>query len=227
MRRRWPLRSARAGSEVPVSTSFRRSRFPSDHPLWAFPNVLLTPHVSAVTRGFWRRETDLIVRNLERYLTDAPIADWGERCRQAGWLLGGYLPPLDLVPERVQGLESCVLHRDSSRLASFSSRSKRSWNFSFAWASTVRGCAPARRARFTTAKRRSPGSSPIASLLPPRSAHPSRRAPRPPSRTRHDGPPSRSRPPRPAPGSENALVRDRALWRGRTGAALRLSARTP
>ena len=55
---------------------FSKEPLPSEHPLWVLPNVLLTPHVSAVTRGFWRRETDLIVRNLERYLTDAPIADW-------------------------------------------------------------------------------------------------------------------------------------------------------
>ena len=55
---------------------FSKEPLPSDHPLWALPNVVLTPHVSAVTRGFWRRETDLIVRNLERYLTDAPISEW-------------------------------------------------------------------------------------------------------------------------------------------------------
>ena len=55
---------------------FSKEPLPSGHPLWTLPNVVLTPHVSAVTRGFWRRETDLIVRNLERYLMDAPIADW-------------------------------------------------------------------------------------------------------------------------------------------------------
>ncbi len=55
---------------------FSKEPLPSGHPLWALPNVVLTPHVSAVTRGFWRRETDLIVRNLRRYLMDAPIADW-------------------------------------------------------------------------------------------------------------------------------------------------------
>ncbi len=37
------------------------------HPLWGLPNVLLTPHVSAVTRSFWERETALIVDNLERW----------------------------------------------------------------------------------------------------------------------------------------------------------------
>lgn len=47
-----------------------------DHPLWDLPNVVLTPHVSGVTRGFWRRETDLIVRNLERYLAGVPTEEW-------------------------------------------------------------------------------------------------------------------------------------------------------
>jgi phosphoglycerate dehydrogenase-like enzyme len=38
------------------------------HPLWSLPNVLLTPHVSAVTRGFWKRECDLMTENVRRYL---------------------------------------------------------------------------------------------------------------------------------------------------------------
>ena len=46
------------------------------HPLWSMPNVLITPHVSAVTRGFWARETELILRNLERYLSGAPVGEW-------------------------------------------------------------------------------------------------------------------------------------------------------
>jgi len=46
------------------------------HPLWSLPNVLITPHVSAVTTGFWARETDLILRNLQRYLGGAPPEDW-------------------------------------------------------------------------------------------------------------------------------------------------------
>jgi phosphoglycerate dehydrogenase-like enzyme len=49
---------------------------PDGHPLWGFDNVLITPHVSAVSQGFWRRETDLIVRNLGRHLTGAPPAEW-------------------------------------------------------------------------------------------------------------------------------------------------------
>ena len=55
---------------------FSKEPLPSDHPLWGLPNVVLTPHVSAVTRGFWRREADLILRNLDRYLTGAPLEEW-------------------------------------------------------------------------------------------------------------------------------------------------------
>ena len=55
---------------------FAKEPLPPDHPLWTLPNVLITPHVSAVTRSFWRRETDLIVRNLERFLAEAPLFEW-------------------------------------------------------------------------------------------------------------------------------------------------------
>jgi len=47
-----------------------------EDPLWALPNVLVTPHVSAVTRHFWEREAGLIVRNLERHVAGAPVAEW-------------------------------------------------------------------------------------------------------------------------------------------------------
>jgi phosphoglycerate dehydrogenase-like enzyme len=68
------LRSGRlrgAGLDV-----FRREPLPDGHPLWSFDNVLVTPHVSAVTPGFWRRETDLILRNLERHVTGVPVSEW-------------------------------------------------------------------------------------------------------------------------------------------------------
>jgi len=55
---------------------FLREPLPPDHPLWSLPNVLITPHVSAVTRGYWRRETDLILRNLERYVRGDPTSEW-------------------------------------------------------------------------------------------------------------------------------------------------------
>jgi phosphoglycerate dehydrogenase-like enzyme len=46
------------------------------HALWGLPNVLLTPHVSAVTRRFWEREAALMTRNLRRYLTGVPSSEW-------------------------------------------------------------------------------------------------------------------------------------------------------
>jgi phosphoglycerate dehydrogenase-like enzyme len=55
---------------------FGQEPLPADHPLWRLSNVLITPHVSGVTRGFWRRETDLILRNLRRYLDGAPSERW-------------------------------------------------------------------------------------------------------------------------------------------------------
>lgn len=47
---------------------FSREPLPGDHPFWALRNVLITPHVSAVTRSFWRRECALICENVRRYL---------------------------------------------------------------------------------------------------------------------------------------------------------------
>lgn len=55
---------------------FSKEPLPLDHPLWELPNVLMTPHVSAVTRGFWRRETDLILGNLDCYVREAPLEEW-------------------------------------------------------------------------------------------------------------------------------------------------------
>ncbi|MBT8488362.1 MAG: D-2-hydroxyacid dehydrogenase [Gemmatimonadetes bacterium] len=55
---------------------FATEPLPPDHPLWTQPNVIITPHVSAVTRGFWRREADLMLGNLDRYLAKAPLEEW-------------------------------------------------------------------------------------------------------------------------------------------------------
>lgn len=47
---------------------FEHEPLPAGSPLWDLPNTLLTPHVSGVSRAYWRRETDLIVENIRRYL---------------------------------------------------------------------------------------------------------------------------------------------------------------
>jgi phosphoglycerate dehydrogenase-like enzyme len=48
---------------------------PQGHPFWRHPRVLVSPHVSAVTAGFWERETALIVENIRRYLAGAPLTN--------------------------------------------------------------------------------------------------------------------------------------------------------
>ena len=48
---------------------------PADHAFWRHPRVLVSPHVSAVTTGFWERETALIVDNIKRYLEGAPLTN--------------------------------------------------------------------------------------------------------------------------------------------------------
>jgi phosphoglycerate dehydrogenase-like enzyme len=52
---------------------FASEPLPVGHPLWSLPNALLTPHVSAVTRGFWKREADLVVENLARLQAGRPL----------------------------------------------------------------------------------------------------------------------------------------------------------
>ena len=61
-----PLRGA--GLDV-----FRTEPLPPRHPLYAHPKVLVTPHVSATTRRFWERETDLITDNIGRFSRGEPL----------------------------------------------------------------------------------------------------------------------------------------------------------
>jgi len=60
---------------------FRSEPLPQDHPLWKLSNVLITPHTSAVTSGFWRREMDLILENLRRFLGGTLLSNEVDRAR--------------------------------------------------------------------------------------------------------------------------------------------------
>jgi phosphoglycerate dehydrogenase-like enzyme len=59
---------------------------PAEHPLWKFPNVLLTPHISGgdKSRHFPARIADLFAQNVGRYLEGRPLlnlitpAEWSE-----------------------------------------------------------------------------------------------------------------------------------------------------
>ncbi len=59
---------------------------PPEHPLWRFPNVILTPHISGADKSplFPPRISDLFVQNVERLLSGRPLlnvvtdAEWRE-----------------------------------------------------------------------------------------------------------------------------------------------------
>lgn len=62
---------------------FAREPLPEGHPFWTLPNVVVMPHVSPVTRGFWRREVDLIVGNLRAFLAGEALRNVVDR--EAGY----------------------------------------------------------------------------------------------------------------------------------------------
>ena len=50
-----------------------RTPLPPDSPFFDLPNVILTPHMSGISQGYYARVTDLVCENLRRYLTGAPL----------------------------------------------------------------------------------------------------------------------------------------------------------
>lgn len=62
---------------------FRREPLEPGSALWTLPNTLLLPHVSGTSHGFWRRETDLIVGIVRRYLAGEPLLNTVDK--QAGY----------------------------------------------------------------------------------------------------------------------------------------------
>ena len=64
---------------------FATEPLPEDSPLWGMSNVLVTPHVSPVTRHFWRREADVVLHNLRCFLDDRLTDMWNVVDRDAGY----------------------------------------------------------------------------------------------------------------------------------------------
>ena len=52
---------------------FETEPLPPDSPLTTLPNVLLTPHVSGLSRGFWPREMRLFRADLTRFREGRPL----------------------------------------------------------------------------------------------------------------------------------------------------------
>ena len=46
---------------------------PDDHPLWDYPNVIITPHASGQATSAFRRLRNLVVDNVHRFLNDQPL----------------------------------------------------------------------------------------------------------------------------------------------------------
>jgi phosphoglycerate dehydrogenase-like enzyme len=53
--------------------AFEREPVPADHPLWTFPNVLLTPHIAAFGSDYWKPAVDLFLENVARYTAGQPL----------------------------------------------------------------------------------------------------------------------------------------------------------
>jgi phosphoglycerate dehydrogenase-like enzyme len=48
---------------------------PPEHPLWGLPNVLITPHVGALTPVSWAAAQEFVRAQVERYLAGQPLAN--------------------------------------------------------------------------------------------------------------------------------------------------------
>ena len=54
---------------------------PPEHPLWKFPNVLITPHLGGASDRFWERESTLLRENLQRYTAHEPLLNLVDKHR--------------------------------------------------------------------------------------------------------------------------------------------------
>jgi phosphoglycerate dehydrogenase-like enzyme len=61
------LQSGQLGGGVLDVTSLEP--LPADSPLWKAPNLLITPHTSAVSDRLWERETEMLLELLERWFS--------------------------------------------------------------------------------------------------------------------------------------------------------------
>jgi len=54
---------------------FDTEPLPGDHPLYEFPQVIITPHVSGITPKFFERIARIMAENIRRYVNGEPLAN--------------------------------------------------------------------------------------------------------------------------------------------------------
>lgn len=54
---------------------FEQEPLPAESPLWAMPQVIVTPHVSGLGPRYWERAMALFERNLEAYVAGRPLVN--------------------------------------------------------------------------------------------------------------------------------------------------------
>lgn len=59
---------------------------PADHPLWRFPNVIMTPHISGSDKGpyYQERSWEILVQNVERFVCGQPLLNELTPCQVRG-----------------------------------------------------------------------------------------------------------------------------------------------
>ena len=68
------VRCLRAGAIAGAALDvFNEEPLPADHPLWALPNAVLTPHISGYTATYFDRMLALFEDNLARFLAEQPL----------------------------------------------------------------------------------------------------------------------------------------------------------
>lgn len=71
------VEALRAGRPAAAALDvFEREPLPPESPLYTLDNVILTPHVSGLSTGYWPRSIALFRANLERWLSGRPL--WNE-----------------------------------------------------------------------------------------------------------------------------------------------------
>jgi len=53
--------------------AFRQEPLPPEHPFWALPNLIITPHVSGYMPDYFQRMLRLFEENLSRHLQGQPL----------------------------------------------------------------------------------------------------------------------------------------------------------